>query len=95
VNASVFYGAYASSFYTSTDGGKTFTVKSALGSSSAPWKIVVHPNVTGDVWVSTDKGLFHSTNMGTSFTTISGVSQAWAIALGVPKTVSSFCVQNT
>lgn len=31
--------------------------------------------MTGDVWVSTDKGLFHSTNNGTSFTTISGVAQ--------------------
>lgn len=40
--------------------------------------------MTGDVWVSTDKGLFHSTNSGTSFTTVSGITQAWAIALGAP-----------
>ncbi|KAF5368557.1 hypothetical protein D9758_002431 [Tetrapyrgos nigripes] len=83
-NNSIFYGAAGSSFYLSTDGGKTFKVTSSLGSSTSPVKIVVNPGVTGDVWVSTDKGLFHSTNSGSSFTTISGVSQAWAIALGAP-----------
>lgn len=74
-NDSIFYGATGSTFYLSTDGAKTFQAKGTLGSSTAPSKIVVHPNITGDVWVSTDKGLFHSTNLGTSFTAISGVSQ--------------------
>ncbi|THG93951.1 hypothetical protein EW026_g7416 [Hermanssonia centrifuga] len=84
-NDSVFYGAAGSGFYLSTDGAKTFSVtKGGLGSSTSPVKIVVHPNITGDVWVSTDKGLFHSTNMGSSFTAIPGVSEAWAIALGAP-----------
>lgn len=87
-NNSVFYGADSSSFYLSTDGGKTFAKKGSLGSSTAPFKVVVHPNITGDVWVSTDKGLFHSTDLGSSFASISGISQAWAIALGAPKTVS-------
>jgi xyloglucan-specific exo-beta-1,4-glucanase len=72
---SVFYAASGSSFYVSTDGGKTFNTEATLGSSSTAWDIIVHPNVTGDVWVSTDKGLFHSTNNGTTFTAISGVSQ--------------------
>jgi len=83
-NNTIFYGAAGSSFYLSTDGGKTFVVKGTLGSSTAPVKVVVNPSVTGDIWVSTDKGLFHSTNLGTSFTVISGVSQAWGIALGAP-----------
>lgn len=82
--ATVFYGASGSSFYLSTDSGKTFVVKGTLGSSSSPVKIVVNPGVTGDVWVSTDKGLFHSTDSGTSFTAVSGITQAWAIALGAP-----------
>ncbi|KAF7339885.1 Oligoxyloglucan reducing end-specific cellobiohydrolase [Mycena venus] len=90
LNNSVFYGANANSFYLSTDGGKTFTVKSSLGTSNAPVKIVVNPKVTGDVWVSTDTGLFHSTNSGTSFTAIPGISAAWAIALGAPKTATSY-----
>ncbi|KAF7793713.1 hypothetical protein EIP86_004829 [Pleurotus ostreatoroseus] len=89
-NDSVFYGASGSTFYLSTDGAKTFQAKGTLGSSTSPVKIVVHPNITGDVWVSTDKGLFHSTNLGSSFAAISGVSQAWAFALGAPKTSSSY-----
>ncbi|KAJ3506061.1 hypothetical protein NLJ89_g7083 [Agrocybe chaxingu] len=80
----IFYGAAGSTFYLSTDGGKTFSAKGSLGSSTSPFKVIVNPGVTGDVWVSTDKGLFHSTNSGTSFTAISGVTQAWAIALGAP-----------
>ncbi|TFK76921.1 Oligoxyloglucan reducing end-specific cellobiohydrolase [Pluteus cervinus] len=83
-NNSVFYGASGSTFYLSTDGGKTFSAKGKLGSSTSAAKVVVNPGVTGDVWVSTDIGLFHSTDSGTSFTTITGVKQAWAIALGAP-----------
>ncbi|CAL1695971.1 unnamed protein product [Somion occarium] len=83
-NNSIFYGASGSMFYLSTDGGKTFAAKGSLGSSTSPVKIVVNPSVTGDVWVSTDKGIFHSTDLGSTFTSLSGVSQAWAIALGAP-----------
>jgi len=83
-NNTIFYGVSGSSFYLSTDGGKTFSVKGSLGSSTSPVKVVVNPGVTGDVWVSTDKGLFHSTNSGSTFSAISGITQAWAIALGAP-----------
>ncbi|VDB99838.1 unnamed protein product [Peniophora sp. CBMAI 1063] len=79
---SIFYGASGAKFYVSTDGGATFTAKGALGSSTAPVKIVVNPAQTGDVWVSTDKGLFHSTDTGVTFTAISGISQAWGLGLG-------------
>ncbi|KAJ3823892.1 hypothetical protein F5878DRAFT_532412 [Lentinula raphanica] len=89
-NNAIFYAASGKNFYVSTDTGHTFTVASTLGSSSAPAKIAVHPNVTGDVWVSTDTGLFHSTNNGTTFSTISGVIEAWAIALGAPSTSGGY-----
>ncbi|KAF7319981.1 Glycoside hydrolase family 74 protein [Mycena kentingensis (nom. inval.)] len=89
-NNTVFYGANANSFYLSTDGGKTFRVTTALGSSNDMRKIVVHPNITGDVWVSSDTGIFHSTNMGTSFTKVTGPTSAWAIALGAPKTAGGY-----
>ncbi|EJD03559.1 Oligoxyloglucan reducing end-specific cellobiohydrolase [Fomitiporia mediterranea MF3/22] len=69
VNNSVFYGASGSKFYISKDGGKTFSSISALGSSTTPARVIVHPSVTGDVWVSTDKGI---------------VTQAWSISLGAP-----------
>ncbi|KAF7310676.1 hypothetical protein HMN09_00610500 [Mycena chlorophos] len=90
VNDSVFYGAYSSSFYVSTDGGKTFKVTASLLDSSSPQKIVVHPNVTGDVWVTSDVGLFHSTNTGSTFTQISSVTEAWQMDLGVPQTSGGY-----
>lgn len=80
----IFYAGSGSQFYLSTDGGKTFVAHAKLGSSSSVSTVAVHPNVTGDVWVSTDTGLFHSVNNGTTFSTISGVSQAWSISLGAP-----------
>jgi xyloglucan-specific exo-beta-1,4-glucanase len=89
-NDNIFYAASGSSFYLSTDIGKTFTAISKLGSSTAPVKIVVNPTVSGDVWVSSDVGLFHSTNNGTTFTEISGVTEAWAIALGAPSTAGAY-----
>lgn len=81
-DANIFYGASGSSFYISRDAGRTFSSSGILGSSSFPYKIVVHPTVAGDVWVSTEAGLFHSTNFGANFKAISNVSQTWAIALG-------------
>ena len=83
-DASTFYGASGSSFYISRDAGRTFSRGGTLGSSYSPYKIVAHPTVAGDVWVSTNTGLFHSTNFGATFNAISNVSQAWAIALGAP-----------
>lgn len=84
VNNSVFYGASGSKFYISKDGGKTFSSISALGSSTTPARVIVHPSVTGDVWVSTNKGIFHSVDFGSTWTQLAGVTQAWSISLGAP-----------
>ncbi|THH34158.1 hypothetical protein EUX98_g40 [Antrodiella citrinella] len=89
-NNSIFYGASGSKFYLSTDGGNTFAATASLGSSTSPVKVVVNPGVTGDVWVSSDAGIFHSTDLGSTFTQISGVSQAWAIALGAPAVAGGY-----
>ncbi|KAH7326823.1 hypothetical protein B0J17DRAFT_581043 [Rhizoctonia solani] len=87
VNGTIFYAADGNKFYVSTNFGSTFTATSAsLGSSSSAVKIVSNTNKAGDVWVSTDKGLFHSSNFGASFTAVASVTQAWAIGLGAPKT---------
>jgi len=83
-DAGIFYGASGSSFYISRNAGRTFSSSGTLGSSYSPYKIVTHPTVAGDVWVSTNAGLFHSTNFGATFEAISDVSQAWGIALGAP-----------
>lgn len=89
-NNSIFYGASSSQFYISTTGGKSFTAAGTLGSTTSPVKIAVHPYVTGDIWVSTDKGLFHSTNSGSSFTALSGVTSAYGLALGAAKTSGGY-----
>ncbi|KIY48326.1 hypothetical protein FISHEDRAFT_73885 [Fistulina hepatica ATCC 64428] len=51
-----------------------FTVTAALGSSSSP----------------TDVGLFHSTDSGSTFTTISGISEAQSSALDATASGSSY-----
>ncbi|KZP32381.1 carbohydrate-binding module family 1 protein [Athelia psychrophila] len=89
-NDTIFYGASGSKFYLSVNGGVSFTAKGSLGASTAPFKVVVNPSVTGDVWVSTDKGLFHSVDTGTTFTAITSITAAWAIALGAPKTTGGY-----
>ncbi|CAE6528734.1 unnamed protein product [Rhizoctonia solani] len=87
VNGTVFYAADGNKFYVSTDFGSAFSATSAsLGSSTSAVKIVSNTNKAGEVWVSTDKGLFHSNNFGASFTAATSVTQAWAIGLGAPKT---------
>ncbi|KAK7022028.1 hypothetical protein VNI00_017061 [Paramarasmius palmivorus] len=87
----VFYGASGGSFYVSTDGGSTFTeAAGSLGSSQSSVEIAVHPGATGDVWVSTDAGIFHSTDSGESFSALEGVTQAWSIALGASSTEGGY-----
>jgi xyloglucan-specific exo-beta-1,4-glucanase len=90
VNNSVFYAASGSIFYVSKDGGKTFASGAAPVAISSPSKIIAHTNVSGDVWLSGDKGLVHSTDFGASFTNITSVTRAWAIALGAPKTTGGY-----
>lgn len=90
-NNTIFYAAAGSKFYISTNNGVSFTATAGtLGSSTAPVKIVVNLNTSGDLWVSTDKGLFHSTNFGATFTADSSVTAAWAIGLGAPKTTGGY-----
>ncbi|KAH6842955.1 hypothetical protein B0I37DRAFT_418097 [Chaetomium sp. MPI-CAGE-AT-0009] len=68
-NNTVFYAGSGSTFYRSTDTGATFTaVASALGKATAVKDIAAHPAVAGELWVSTDVGLFRSTNFGLTFT---------------------------
>jgi xyloglucan-specific exo-beta-1,4-glucanase len=83
-----FYAASGGSFYISTDGGATFAQTETLGESTSAFEIAANPFTAGDVWASTDKGLFHSTGNGTEFAAVEGIGQAWAVALGAPASVS-------
>lgn len=79
----LFYGASASSFYVSTSSGSSFKKAGSVGPATEIRDIAVHPTKEGDVWVSTDVGIFHSTDAGNTFTKAStGLSNTYQIALG-------------
>ncbi|KIY65506.1 carbohydrate-binding module family 1 protein [Cylindrobasidium torrendii FP15055 ss-10] len=87
----IFYAASGSSFYISTDTGSTFAkTAGTLANTTTPVRIVVNPNTSGDVWVSTNGGLLHSTDSGATFTKLAGVTQAWSISLGAPASTNGY-----
>jgi xyloglucan-specific exo-beta-1,4-glucanase len=83
-NNTIFYGGSSSTFYVSKDAGTTFAAGGKLGSATAIRDIAANPATAGDVWVSTDLGVFHSTDYGATFTQGStALSNTYQIALGV------------
>jgi xyloglucan-specific exo-beta-1,4-glucanase len=83
-NNTVFYGGQSSTFYVSANTGVSFASAGALSGASSIRDIVAHPTMAGDVWVSTDVGIFHSTNYGASFTKVStAITSTYQIALGL------------
>lgn len=79
----VFY-AGSDVFYVSNDTAQTFSAGGALEGASEVRHIAAHPAEAGDVWVSTDVGIFHSTDFGQSFDKVStAVTDTWQVALGV------------
>ncbi|KAK3955585.1 hypothetical protein QBC32DRAFT_395354 [Pseudoneurospora amorphoporcata] len=83
-NTAFYAGSSTGTFYRSVDIGATFTaISSALSSAKAVRDMVAHPAVAGELYVSTDVGVFRSTNFGVSFTQLSGVTNTQSISLGV------------
>lgn len=92
-NNTVFYGGSAGSFYVSTNNGASFQKTVSLGTSTSVNAIRVHPSVAGDVWATTDTGLYHSTNYGSTFTKIgSGCTAGWSFGFGKASTTGSYPV---
>ncbi|MCS0612691.1 dockerin [Massilia kyonggiensis] len=64
----------ATHFYTSTDGGRTFTESATFPGSGAALNsfqttsIAVNPNVEGDIWVVDGFSILHSTDSGAHWT---------------------------
>ena len=83
-NANLFYAydRFTGNFWTSYDGGATFWVSSKLTDWGSP-RIAVPPGSGGDVWVALNwNGLMRTTNSGTSFVRINGVSECAGIGFG-------------
>ncbi|KAL2266178.1 hypothetical protein VTJ83DRAFT_5530 [Remersonia thermophila] len=70
-NNSVLYAASTNEFYRSTDAGAAFEPVDVPAFASAGVKsvkaIAAHPAAAGEVWVSTDAGLFRSADAGATF----------------------------
>ncbi|KQY43997.1 cellulose-binding domain-containing protein [Cellulomonas sp. Root137] len=88
VNPSKFYAFSGGTFWTSTDGGATFTASAATGLPTAGnVRFAAVPGREGDVWLTGGTttgtyGMWHSTNSGASFTKIAAVDQGDAIGFG-------------
>jgi xyloglucan-specific exo-beta-1,4-glucanase len=78
-----FYAASGSTFYVSNSTASTFSKSGTLDSAKSVRDIAVHPTKAGEVWVSTDVGIFRSTDFGESFTKVgSSLTRTEQIALG-------------
>ena len=83
VNKNKFYALNGNSMMVSTNGGTSFAAAGSLSSSNGSKVIRVTPEKEGDIWVALYAGgLARSTNSGTSFSTISGVTYAGAVGFG-------------
>lgn len=90
-NGTVFYGAASGSFYVSKDTGSTFAKAGTLGTASSVVFIAPHPTTAGTVYVSTNLGIFKSTNYGSSFTQLStAITATQQISLGLPASGSTW-----
>jgi len=80
VNANKFYAYGNGTLYVSTNGGATFTAGASGLASSGRARAVF--GIEGDVWIPAGNQLYHSTNSGTSVTTVAGVQAATAVGFG-------------
>ena len=88
VDPQKFYAFSAGTFWTSTDGGTTFTASAATGLPTAGnVRFAAVPGRAGDVWLTGGSttgayGMWHSTDSGATFTRIAAVDQGDAIGFG-------------
>uniref|UniRef100_UPI00055878A2 WD40/YVTN/BNR-like repeat-containing protein n=1 Tax=Actinoplanes subtropicus TaxID=543632 RepID=UPI00055878A2 len=82
VNPRTFYAYAAGKFYTSKDGGATFTASSAALPSSGRLHFHAVPGTEGEVWFAGSTGLLRSTDAGATFTKVSSVTSGINVAFG-------------
>lgn len=93
-NGTVFYGASKGAFYVSTDTGATFTQAGELDNATVVVDIAAHPVTEGEVYVSTNAGIFKSTDYGSTFTLITAgaLTNTQQIALGLGPDATSWAI---
>jgi xyloglucan-specific exo-beta-1,4-glucanase len=81
----IFYAFSGTTLYKSTDAGATFAkAPAAAASAKAIRDIAAHPTVSGEVYVSTDVGVFRSTDGLASLTKLgASLTSSFQISLGV------------
>jgi hypothetical protein len=87
VNAKTFYiyDTQHGSLLTSTNGGMSFaTAQTGLPTNGT---LTASYDAAGDLWLATGSGLFHAT-AGGALTQVSGITSAWALAVGAAQSSS-------
>ncbi|OAR22968.1 carbohydrate-binding protein [Streptomyces sp. ERV7] len=80
-SAGTFYSLAGGTLYASTDGGATFHARAAK--LPADGRLTAVPGVAGDLWIAGGgQGLLHSTDGGSTFTTLTTVKSASAVGFG-------------
>jgi xyloglucan-specific exo-beta-1,4-glucanase len=70
-------------FWTSTDGGRTFSESPSFARSGAvvaDWShssVAVNPNAEGDIWVADGQNLLHSLDAGATWTKLNAMAPIW------------------
>jgi xyloglucan-specific exo-beta-1,4-glucanase len=82
VNPKTFYAYAAGKFYTSKDGGASFTASSATLPSSGRLHFQAVPGAAGEVWLAGESGLLRSTDSGATFSKLSGVTSGVNVSFG-------------
>jgi hypothetical protein len=79
VNPNKFYASGGNRFYVSIDGGATFVQASTM-SSARPRPVF---GIEGDLWATTNTGLFRSQDSGTTWTQLPQIGNAAAVGFGM------------
>jgi xyloglucan-specific exo-beta-1,4-glucanase len=89
VNSMKFYAYSNGTFYVSTNGGQSFSAAATgLPTTQVAFRAVAGHE--GDIWLTGDTGLFHSTNSGASFTKVSSVDSSMNIGFGKAATGQTY-----
>lgn len=81
VNGKALYAASGSSFYMSHDAGVTWMTTTPGNITSPNW-ITASPYKAGEIWLSGNKGIVHSTDYGMTWTALDTITTAWRISAG-------------